>query len=486
MNSLRLYAFALIATLGSCATKHRDGALHVTIIGSGFHRSDADQFPLTTPQALLTQASATGLVTLDASGQVEPALAESWIVTGDGASTIFRLRRVKWANGDDVTARDAAASLNRALATQSHNPLKPLLSAIDSIVPMTGRVVEIRLKVPRPYLLQLLAQPELGIRRGGQGTGPYRAQIKGISAIHLHGANGEDSQAGTALADVELSSDTSARAIARFMLQRVDLVLGGTLADWPLALASGVRSDRLRVDPAQGLFGLAIVGRSPFLADPDARAALAMSIDRIAMGRTLRLVGWNATEALLPMQFDSAHLPALPKWSGMSLAQRQVDAASRIARWARGGGDVPVVRVSLPPGPGMRVMLARLTTDWGRIGVKVMSVRPGSPDADVRLIDAVAPNSSANWYLTQVSCAGGLVCDSAGDAALEQSRIAASLNERATRLAQADTVQAARGSFIALGTPVRWSLVDPALTGWRENVFATHPLAELRPTAPVN
>ena len=485
MNPVRLYAFALIASLGSCATEHRDGALHVTIVGNGFRRSDADQFPLTTPQAVLTQASATGLVALDASGQVEPALAESWIVTGDGASTIFRLRRVKWANGDDVTARDVAASLNRTLAPQSHNALKPLLSAIDSVVPMTGRVVEIRLKVPRPYLLQLLAQPELGIRRGGQGTGPYRAQIKGISAIHLHGANGEDSQAGTALADVELSSDTSARAIARFMLQRADLVLGGTLADWPLALASGVRSDRLRVDPAQGLFGLAIVGRSPFLADPDARAALAMSIDRIAMGRTLRLVGWNATEALLPMQFDSAHLPALPDWSGTPFAQRQVEAASRVARWARGGG-VPVVRVSLPPGPGMRVMLARLTADWGRIGVKVVSVRPGDPDADVRLIDAVAPNSSANWYLTEVSCASGLVCDSAGDAALENSRTAPSLDGRAVRLAEADAAQVSRGSFIALGTPVRWSLVDPGLTGWRENVFATHPLAELRPTAPVN
>ena len=37
---------------------------------------------------------------------------------------------------------------------------------------MAGRVIEIRPGRPMPYLLQLLAQPELGLRHDGKGSGP--------------------------------------------------------------------------------------------------------------------------------------------------------------------------------------------------------------------------------------------------------------------------------------------------------------------------
>ena len=40
----------------------------------------------------LRSATAAGLVTLDSKGEIEPALADRWIVTDDGRSYIFRLR----------------------------------------------------------------------------------------------------------------------------------------------------------------------------------------------------------------------------------------------------------------------------------------------------------------------------------------------------------------------------------------------------------
>ena len=43
---------------------------------------------------------------------------------------------------------------------------------------MTDRVIEIRLRAPRPNLLQLLAQPQLSIIREGQGTGPFRIDTR--------------------------------------------------------------------------------------------------------------------------------------------------------------------------------------------------------------------------------------------------------------------------------------------------------------------
>jgi hypothetical protein len=47
------------------------------------------------------------------------------------------------------------------------------MGAIAEIVAMTDRVIEIRLRSPRPNFLQLLAQPEMGIIRAGQGTGSF-------------------------------------------------------------------------------------------------------------------------------------------------------------------------------------------------------------------------------------------------------------------------------------------------------------------------
>ena len=471
---------------GSCGSTAHSGDVEVSVIGDRFRRTDPDQGTLDRADAMLGSATAMGLVALDGNGQVEPALAESWIVTGDGLSTIFRIRPAQWPNGDQVTGEEVAASLNRALAPDSRNPLKPLLSAVDTVIGMTGRVVEVRLKVPRPNLLQLLAQPELGIRRRGEGSGPYRIARGRITYARLRAIPAEDAPPDAKADEVTLRTERTARAVARFVADRSDLVSGGTLADWPIVTVAKPRPGRLRFDPVQGLFGFAIVGRIPFLADSDVRAALAMAIDRRGLASTMGIGGWTISETLLPSRLDSADDPARPNWVGNALAQRRADAAGRIAEWRGSARAVPILRVALPEGPGMRILFASVTADWRRIGVTAVAVPWRSTDADMRLIDAVAPNASANWYLTMVSCASGLVCDAQGDDALEASRTAETLEARSAKLTLADERVAIRGSFIPLGVPIRWSLVDPTLTGWHENLFGAHPLSELRPAANVN
>ncbi len=443
--------------------------------------ADPDRVPLSPPQAVLASATAAGLVALDANGQVEPALAESWIATTDGLSIIFRIRQTSWPDGTEVTGDQVARALDAATGPDSRNPLKPLLTAVDAIVGMTGRVLEIRLKAPRPNLLQLLAQPELGIRRNGTGTGPFRVVRLRENSVRLRTATPPDDPDQLAPDEVELSRERAALAIARFAADKSDLVMGGTLADFPILRAATIRPGRLHFDPVQGLFGLAITGRGTFLASADVRQALAMALDRTAIASAMGIPGWTITDTALPAQLDSARLPAQPDWSTLSLVQRRADAAQRIARWRGGNPALSPLRVALPPGPGMRILFARLAADWRAIGVQAIAVPLHSPDADLRLIDAVAPNTSANWYLTRLSCEAGLVCDARGDRALAASRSATTLDARSAAIADADSALTARGSFIAIAVPIRWSLVDPGLTGWKENIFAAHPLAELRP-----
>ena len=482
-----IHAFVLIAclTLSGCGRRGSDDILVASVVGEQPRVADPDRAPLSGSDAELIRTTRQGLVAFDANGQVEPALAESWTFTKDGLSAIFRLRRLRWANGGEVTGKEVAASLNRAIAPGSRNSLKPLLQAIDTVIGMTDRVVEIRLKVPRPNLLELLAQPELAIRRRGAGTGPWVMADVSRGAMTLRRVVDENEQetdeiAQPSIAKVILRGERAGIAIARFMARAGGFVTGGTLSDWPVAQAAQLRSGVVRFDPAEGLFGLAVVPSAGAMGDSGMRSALSMAIDRDALVAGYGIARWQPIDRLLPSQLDSAQLPAAPSWSSSSLDDRRAEGRRRVAAWVAAHGTPPALRIALPEGPGMTVLFARVTASWRAIGMDAVRVKMNARDADLRLIDEVAPNGSANWYLMRTGCDAGLPCAAVADAALKASRGAPDLIRRSIEIATADAAAADNAAYIPLARPVRWSLVDPALTGFHNNGFAVHPLAELR------
>lgn len=482
----RAAAIALLLVAG-CAPADDPNRIDISIIGAPPKLGDPDRETLDPSRSVLMRETAMGLVGFDASGQIEPALAESWVVTDDGRSIVFRIQRLKWRDGRDVTGRDVAASLNRALAANSENRLKPLLGAIDAVVGMTGRVVEIRLKTPRPNMLQLLAQPEMGIRRNGTGLGPWRIAGRAGNALVLRPvpdpmAALDDEDAAVDERRMLVKGGRASLTVARFINGTSDLVLGGTVADWPYVEAGQLTGTaRLRRDPAEGLFGLAITSRAPFLKERTLREALAMAIDREGIARALAVPRWTMMDRLLAAQVDSGRPPALPSWADTRPSERIDLARRRIAAWENARGAIVPVRIALPTGPGMEIMFARLRADFRRIGVPALRVPFADEDADLRLIDEVGPNSSANWYLTRTGCAYNLSCSTVGDFALKEARVAPSLGQRSAALARADAAYAEHAGYIPIAKPLRWSLVGPKLTRYRDNSVAVHPFAELRP-----
>jgi oligopeptide transport system substrate-binding protein len=487
--AIRTIVLAIGALLASACTPADDpNRIDISVIGQPPKLGDPDREDLDAARSTLMRETAMGLVAYDASGQIEPALGESWIVTDDGRSVIFRIHRMRWPDGSEVTGDEVAASLNRAIAANSQNRLKPLLNAIDAVVGMTGRVVEIRLKAPRPSLLQLLAQPELGIRRRGAGLGPWRITGREGGAFVLRPApDMADEGVQDAPKDereIHLKGGRAALAVARFVHGQSDLVLGGTLADWPIVQAAGLADgNRLRRDPVEGLFGLAVMPRTTFLKERSLRQALAMAIDRGALVDGLSVPRWTPIERLLPAQLDSGQLPAIADWTGNTIDERRAIARQRIGSWQSARGKVAALRIALPSGPGMRVVFSRLAADWARIGITAVRVPMTDDNADLRLIDEVAPNTSANWYLTRTGCGYGLVCSAPGDIALKEARAAPTLGQRSAAIARADAAYADNAGYIPLGKPVRWSLVGQPLTLYRDNSFGVHPFAELRVAA---
>ena len=462
---------ASVAVVGGCS-RGDDGPVRAVVIGEAPRIVDPTRVPMSASDAVLLGAAAEGLVRIDADGRIEPGLAIRWNVSDDGLSYIFRLGPRLWPDGGRVTAGFVARRLRAAAAAGSRNPLAGVLTGIEEIVATTDEVLEIRLTAPRPNLLQHLARPELAIVRADVGAGPFRVarDEHGHLVLSRKLTVGEEEREQT----VTLEAARPALAVAMFLERAADLVLGGTAGDLPVVRAADPPAAALRLDPAQGLFGLAIVDAKRALGSADVRRALSMAIDRDAITAAYGVTGLTARATLTPPGLSNLAVPATPAWLAAPLLQRRAEAR----RLIDAAGTPVAIRVAMPEGTGYRLLFAYLERDWAAIGVSAERVAMPR-DADLRLLDAVAPSRGASWYLERFTCARAAVCDAAADAALASSRIAGNANERAAYFAEADRRLTDAPVFIPVAAPVRWSLATRRLTGYRPNPFAVHGLTDL-------
>jgi oligopeptide transport system substrate-binding protein len=476
-----LLLMAAAMALAGCDRRPDDSAVAVSVVGGTARAADPSRAELSAAERVLMGATAQGLVRFDAAGQVEPALAERWIVIDEGQSYIFRLGDARWPDGNRVTASDVVTTLRRAVRPAHHKPLATALQLVDEIVEMTPEVVEIRLRRPQPEFLKLLAQPELAIfqTRTLRGTGPFELgrPVRGAQLLRPIRAPGdEDAENPPEAAElVELRGDTAARAVLRFTRGDIDLVLGGGMVDWPLLGIAQVVPASVRVDPAAGLFGLAVARRVGFLAEAPNRAAIAAALDRSAITAAVR-EEWPAATTLLPAQLDSGAAPAAFPWPATPSGDAIAQARARVSVWAADHPDMAPLRIALPEGPGGNLLWTGIARSLRGIGLAVERVPQDAADADVRLIDKVAPLDSGRWYLDN-AC---LACDPMIRSIIDAAGDAPDAAARARLLADGDAALAADASYIPIAMPLRWSLVSPRLRGWTANPRAWHPLNHLR------
>lgn len=476
----------LALMVAGCDRRPDDVPVAVSVAGAMPAPNEAGAGIMAESTRVLTGALAQGLVRFDAVGEIEPGLAERWIVTDEGRSYIFRLRVAQWPDGNPVTAQQVVASLRRTIAARSGSPLAPFLAVVDEIVEMTPQVIEVRLTRPRPDLLKLFAQPELAVVRAidRAGTGPFRTNDGPDGWIALRPsedlASEVDPEAAPRAEDtVLIRGERMASAVARFAARESDLVLGGSFRDWPLLDHAGIAPANRRVDPAVGLFGFAIVSRDGFLSLPENREAMAMAIDRPALTALFR-PEWQPVETVFPARLDSATDPTPPRWQALSWEERRNAARNRVAAWrSANSADPPTVRIALPPGPGSTLLWARLARDFIDIGLVPERVSE-KDDADLRLIDAVAPYDSGRWYLV-TACRQ---CPAQLADVIAAARDAPTLSERSQRIAAAELAMAEDGAYIPIAQPLRWSLVALRLAAWQDNARAWHPLTHLRQPQP--
>ena len=476
---------ALAAVLVSCGSASQD------VIGIAAIGEADDPFEkgirLSPTGQMIRAATAEGLVSFDAQGRIVPALADRWIVTDDGRSYIFRLRDGTWRDGSPLTSRSALRALRNAVASLKGTSLGIDLSPIEDIRDMAGRVIEVRLVRPMPHFLQLMAQPELGLFYKNAGAGPMQLDKEDGTAILTPI---EPSELGLPkvqdwdrkIRTIRLESMEGGQAVKRFNQGEADIVLGGTILEFPYTRSVGILRGTIQLDSVTGLFGLIVTHTDGFLSEAANREALAMAIDREALITPFGLAGWEPTTRLVPSGLDGDTGTIEERWKDRDIEGRRTQAAGRVKSWRNSQNDdgKPIeLRIRLPEGPGANLFFKRIAGDFARIGIQSRQVGPDEV-ADLKLIDDVARYPRAQWFLNRLNCkvqAGP--CSRKADELVEQANRSDNEVDHARLLAEAEVEMTLANIFIPIGAPVRWSLVRGDVAEFSKNRLGWHPLMPL-------
>ncbi|KKC24150.1 ABC transporter substrate-binding protein [Sphingomonas sp. SRS2] len=488
MKRPALLALATALLLAGCG-KGDDDLVTVSVIGRSTRLADPGGAIPRRADAALLGAVAQGLVRLDAGAQVEPGLAIRWAVSDDGLYYTFRLDR------DRGNAERVAAQLRRLVRSHRNDALGDGVSAVREIVAVTPEVIEVRLSAPRPEFMAVLASPGFALLDRGKGSGPLLidGKVGPLTVLQppkLDETEADDKAIALAKRRIHLRGERAASAVARYANGKAHLVTGGGFDDFIYTRLANIDPREIQIDPATGLFGFRMGRSSPAISAPEIRQALAMALDRDAIGATLGVPGWRSIQAILPPGLTDLAQPTRPFWAQafanvrgadrQALDNRIATARRIVSQWReREGMSGPLrLAIAMPDGPGSGILFATVRKQWRAIGVEIDRV--GRRDAaDLKLVDEVAPADQADWFLAHFLCDRGRPCSEEADQAYGIARATTDPALRARMISEAEQRLTALAPFIPIAQPLRWSLAAPGLPGFRLNARAIHPLAPL-------
>jgi ABC-type transport system substrate-binding protein len=456
-------------------------------------------------RVLISDAISEGLTARDAAGRVVPGLAQSWRVSDDGLSVVFRLRPARFAGGKPVTAADAVAAIERARQGRAGPQVRDLLSGVTAVSAPLADVVEIRLSTPQPEILELLATPALAVRRSGtrETAGPFLIGAGPQPGDTLAEPSAEDPKptrltrnpdfhaaATVALETADVRAVEAEAAIRRFNRGASDVVVGGGLEGLGTARVTAKREALLLEQPRAALLLLVNLRRSP-LGDQRVRRALMLGIDRNTLGQSF--FGSQAARAVpgLSPANIAGYTPPDAAWAGQPFVGRQEDARRLLAE---AGIDSLAAPLTLTVAIGASDAEARLmdlvARDTAALGITLRLERRdpaahrraiATGDFDLALIQRDTPIDSPLPFLMPFQCSRNRhgVCLPEADRLLADSWKAPTRGERLAALAAAERLWAEDGAAIGLVQPLGWSLVSRRVTGFAANLSGSHALSHL-------
>lgn len=343
-----------------------------------------------------------GLVTLDASGNPVPGIAERWDVSPDGATYTFHLRPgLKWSDGTALTADDVVAGFRRGLDPKTGAQLVDLAFVLKNaravasgsmpvenlgVSAPDAQTVVVTLEAPNAVFLRLTANfalffpvPRHLIASAGDGwvragtmvsNGPYTlAEWTPQSRVRLV-KNPLYWDAAHATVDEVIyypAADENA-ALKQFRNGELDLNSG-----FPVAQIEWLRANmpnEMHLDPASTVTFLSVNQTKPPFNDVRVRRALSIAIDRETLtGRVLN-AGQIPAYHFVPSIVEGWTPSPDVDFSATPIAQRQAEARALLAEAGYGPDNPLTFRFDYRAGDANRKAVVAIAGMWSRIGVK--------------------------------------------------------------------------------------------------------------------
>jgi peptide/nickel transport system substrate-binding protein len=358
---------ALLAHPAAARTRpHYGGTLRVEIAGDPWSDSR------TSPDGLARRLVLDGLTTLDAKGNVQPALATEWESSDNDHRWQFHLRAgVHFQDGAGLTANSVVSALN--LACPQNCPWNAVRPA--------GSLVVFTTDLPSPHLPVLLARDEFlvveapssesGAPTGANGTiigtGPFA--VKGSSNGVLSLAANDNCWQGRPFVDaINIQTHRSIRD------QWLDLSVGrADVVEVPAEMQREAKQQQLTLAVSPPVTELALaVADNGGLSNSQLRAAIAQAVDRSALFNVIFQKQGEITASLLPQ--------SLTGYAFLFPTDRDLNKAHEL----RGGLSSPPLTLDYEGDGAMQLAAQRIAINLREAGFTVQ-VAAGAQHADLAL-----------------------------------------------------------------------------------------------------
>jgi oligopeptide transport system substrate-binding protein len=466
-----------------------------------------------------------GLVVQDPRGNVAPGVAENWSTSPDGLTYTFHLRgNAKWSNGEPVAADDFVFSLRRIedpkVNSQYAEVLYPIRNAEEvntgkaeltalGVKALDRATVEITLKAPTPYFLQLLthqtalpvnakAVAEFGaewVRPGKMvSNGAYLladarpgAQIRIVKNPHYWDA------AKVSIDTVVFDpSEDRGNVLRRYRAGELDIIyedLPNDQLDW---LRQNMAKE-LHVAPYAGVYYFSFNMTKPPFNDLRVRQALAMAVNREVLVERITLAGELPAYGFVP-DGTANYMSQKFSWAGMSQSAREAEAVKLMREAGYGPGKPLKFELAYNTSENHKKIAVALAAMWKKLGVEVELVNSELKVHYANLRQGDFQLGRAGWiadyndaqnflFLAQTSTRQqnfSRFSNPDYDRLMDQASVTSDAAARAKLLEQAEAILLREVPVLPLFFYVSKSLVSPKVTGWVDNPFNVHSARDLQ------
>ena len=457
-----------------------------------------------------------GLVVQDPKGNVAPGVAESWTASEDGVTYTFKLRAdAKWSNGDPVTAGDFVFSLRRIqdpkTKSQYAEVLYPIKNAQEvntgkaelgelGVKAVDPKTLEITLKAPTPYFLQLLThQTGLPVNEkvvtalGDEWVKPGKMVSNGAyvlddvkPASHIKIVKNPNYwAAGKVAIDTVIfdPSEDRAAVLKRYRAGEFDIVYNDLPNDQLAWLKENMPKD-LHIAPYAGVYYYTFNTTKPPLSDLRVRQALAMAVNREVLVEKITLAGELPAYGFVP-DGTANYSSQSVSWGKLSQAEKDTEAL-KLMKEAGYGPEKPLkLQLAYNTSENHKKIAVAIAAMWKKLGVDVdlvntelkvhyANLRQG--DFEVGRAGWIADYNDAQNYLflSQTSTKQqnySKFSNPEYDKLMDQASVTSDVPKRAQLMQQAETILLKELPVIPLYFYVSKDLVSLKVKGWQNNPF---------------